>query len=64
MLCFDFIDANRFFKKIKGGKEVQHTAIFDEKNTRELAFLRRTHQKTSCLIGMQNITRAAKEKLN
>ena len=26
MLCFDFIDATRFFKEIKGGKKVKHTA--------------------------------------
>lgn len=40
LLCFDFIDANRFFKKIKDGKEVQHTAIFDEKKYERTSFFK------------------------
>lgn len=31
ILCFDFIDANRFFIEIKGGLEILHTAKFNEK---------------------------------
>jgi len=31
ILCFDFIDANRFFKKIKDGKNMTHKALFDDK---------------------------------
>ncbi len=31
ILCFDFIDANRFIKSIKGGKKVYHEAYFDNK---------------------------------
>ena len=32
LLCFDFIDANRFFKEIKGGKKVNHQVLFNNKN--------------------------------
>lgn len=32
LLCFDFIDASRFFLEIKGGKKVTHNATFDNKN--------------------------------
>ena len=38
LLCFDFIDANRFFKEIKGGIEVKHTAIFDQKKYERTSF--------------------------
>jgi SAM-dependent methyltransferase len=38
LLCFDFIDANRFFKEIKGGKEVKHTAVFDQKKYERTSF--------------------------
>jgi SAM-dependent methyltransferase len=38
LFCFDFIDANRFFKEIKGGKEVKHTAIFDQKKYERISF--------------------------
>ena len=39
ILCFDFIDANRFFMKIKGGKKVTHKAVFNNKNyTRDSFF--------------------------
>ncbi len=31
ILCFDFIDANRFFKKIKGGKNIIHNTQCDDK---------------------------------
>jgi SAM-dependent methyltransferase len=31
LLCFDFIDASRFFKEIKGGKKVKHSATFNHK---------------------------------
>ena len=31
LLCFDFIDANRFLKEIKGGKKVNHQALFNNK---------------------------------
>lgn len=31
VLCFDFIDANRFFKVIKGGKKIKHESHFDNK---------------------------------
>ena len=31
ILCFDFIDANRFFKVIKGGKKITHESHFDNK---------------------------------
>ncbi len=32
LLCFDFIDASRFFKIIKGGKKVTHKASFNDKH--------------------------------
>tara|TARA_B100000809_G_scaffold264880_1_gene321998 strand:- start:1450 stop:2214 length:765 start_codon:yes stop_codon:yes gene_type:complete len=32
LLCFDFIDASRFFKEIKGGKSIVHKAIIDDKH--------------------------------
>lgn len=32
ILCFDFIDANRFFKQIKGGKTFNHSAQFNNQN--------------------------------
>jgi SAM-dependent methyltransferase len=38
LLCFDFIDANRFFKEIKGGKEVTHAAAFIEKEYERVSF--------------------------
>jgi SAM-dependent methyltransferase len=38
LLCFDFIDANRFFKEIKGGKEVMHAATFIEKEYERVSF--------------------------
>lgn len=38
ILCFDFIDANRFFKEIKGGKEVIHEANFDDNNYSRTSF--------------------------
>lgn len=38
ILCFDFIDANRFLKEIKGGKEVQHTATFHQKKYERISF--------------------------
>lgn len=31
LLCFDFIDANRFITSIKGGKKIKHQANFDNK---------------------------------
>ena len=45
LFCFDFIDVNRFFKEIKGRKEV-HIPLFLIKKRRELVFLIPTHQKT------------------
>lgn len=38
ILCFDFIDANRFFKEIKGGKRVEHTAKFNQKKYKRDSF--------------------------
>ena len=38
LLCFDFIDASRFFKEIKGGKEVTHTAAFHQKKYKRESF--------------------------
>jgi SAM-dependent methyltransferase len=32
ILCFDFIDASRFFLEIKGGKSISHQAIIDKKH--------------------------------
>ena len=32
LLCFDFIDANRFLKNIKGGKKLYHEAQFNNKH--------------------------------
>lgn len=32
ILCFDFIDANRFFKFIKGGKQLTHSSEFNGKH--------------------------------
>jgi SAM-dependent methyltransferase len=32
ILCFDFIDASRFLKEIKGGKSITHQAIIDDKH--------------------------------
>ncbi len=31
LICFDFIDASRFFKEIKNGKKIKHSATFQEK---------------------------------
>lgn len=31
VLCFDFIDASRFFKEIKGGLKLKHSAKFNKK---------------------------------
>ncbi len=42
ILCFDFIDAARFFKEIKGGKKVVHTAYFNEKEYSRESFLKET----------------------
>ncbi|WP_170062802.1 class I SAM-dependent DNA methyltransferase [Polaribacter filamentus] len=38
LLCFDFIDASRFFKEIKGGQEVKHTAAFHQKKYERISF--------------------------
>ena len=38
ILCFDFIDANRFLKEIKGGEEVIHTAEFHQKKYERISF--------------------------
>lgn len=38
ILCFDFIDANRFFKEIKGGKKVEHLATFNQKKYKRDSF--------------------------
>jgi len=32
LLCFDFIDASRFFLEIKGGESITHEAKFNEKH--------------------------------
>jgi SAM-dependent methyltransferase len=32
VLCFDFIDASRFFLEIKGGKSISHQATIDKKH--------------------------------
>jgi len=39
LLCFDFIDANRFIKSIKGGKKVIHQANFDNKQYHRESFM-------------------------
>lgn len=39
ILCFDFIDANRFFKEIKDGKVIAHSAIFNNKKYYRESFL-------------------------
>lgn len=38
VLCFDFIDASRFFKEIKEGKKVKHTATFHQKEYKRISF--------------------------
>lgn len=40
ILCFDFIDANRFFREIKGGKQVVHTASFNQKKYERTSFFK------------------------
>ena len=44
MLCFDFIDATRFFKEIKGGKKEIHQASFKNKEYYRESFLKETTQ--------------------
>jgi SAM-dependent methyltransferase len=44
VLCFDFIDATRFFKEIKGGKEIVHQANFKHKNYIRESFLKESTQ--------------------
>ncbi|AUC81323.1 class I SAM-dependent methyltransferase [Lacinutrix sp. Bg11-31] len=39
ILCFDFIDANRFFKDIKGGLKIKHSATFNNKKYNRDSFL-------------------------
>ncbi len=39
LLCFDFIDASRFFKQIKGGVLIEHKAAFNGKNYYRDSFL-------------------------
>lgn len=39
LLCFDFIDANRFIKSIKGGKKITHEASFDNKKYLRESFM-------------------------
>jgi len=39
ILCFDFIDANRFIKSIKGGKNIAHHATFNNKQYYRDSFL-------------------------
>ena len=40
ILCFDFIDASRFIKEIKEGKEVIHTANFNQKKYERVSHFR------------------------
>jgi hypothetical protein len=40
ILCFDFIDANRFFKKIKGGKNIIHKALCDDKKYQRDSYIK------------------------
>ena len=40
ILCFDFIDANRFFLEIKGGKSITHNA-----NYKEILYSRESYMK-------------------
>ena len=44
ILCFDFIDASRFLKEIKGGKAIVHQASFNHKNYNRESFLKETTQ--------------------
>lgn len=44
ILCFDFIDASRFFKEIKGGKEIVHFANFNDKQYFRQSFMKETTQ--------------------
>lgn len=44
ILCFDFIDASRFLKEIKGGKTIVHQASFNHKNYIRKSFLKETIQ--------------------
>ncbi|WP_075342316.1 class I SAM-dependent DNA methyltransferase [Tenacibaculum agarivorans] len=39
ILCFDFIDANRFFAVIKDGKEMIHNANINERNYSRISFM-------------------------
>jgi len=39
ILCFDFIDANRFIMSIKGGKHIKHNASFNSKHYHRDSFL-------------------------
>ena len=40
ILCFDFIDASRFFLEIKGGKSISHQAIIDKKHYVRESFIK------------------------
>jgi SAM-dependent methyltransferase len=42
ILCFDFIDANRWIKEIKGGKEFIHEATFQDKTYSRKSFMKET----------------------
>jgi SAM-dependent methyltransferase len=44
ILCFDFIDASRFFKDIKGGKKVEHSATLNGKQYYRESYLKETTQ--------------------
>lgn len=44
ILCFDFIDATRFFKDIKGGKKVVHEATFNGTTYYRESFVKETTQ--------------------
>lgn len=44
ILCFDFIDASRFFKEIKGGKKVKHTANLNGKYYYRESYVKETAQ--------------------
>jgi len=55
LLCFDFIDASRFIKDIKGGKAITHRADINSKQYSRNSFLIENTQKDNIMFDWEAV---------